>query len=76
MNATRRRPATTPAARRPSDSERLSVHLWDLLEAIHEIAGDEEEASATLAAILREGRIHIEPSGPWLAFVREVSLAA
>jgi hypothetical protein len=58
------------------DGGRLAIRLWDLLDAIHEIADDEEEARATLAAILREGRVHIEPSGPWLAFVREVSVAA
>jgi hypothetical protein len=62
--------------RPPAETERLAIRLWDLLDAIHEIAGDEDEARATLAAILREGRIHVAPTGPWLAFVREVSVAA
>lgn len=67
--------AAKPAGR-PLDGGRLAVRLWDLLDAIHEIAEDEEEARATFAAILREGRVHVETSGPWLAFVREVSVAA
>jgi hypothetical protein len=61
---------------RRDEGELLSVRLWDLLDAIHEIAGDEAEARATFAAILREGRAHVETSGPWLAFAREVSVAA
>jgi hypothetical protein len=72
----RSRSHSTPPGGRSGDGARLAVRLWDLLDAIHEIADDEEEARATFAAILREGRAHVETSGPWLAFVREVSVAA
>ncbi len=54
----------------------IPTRLWDVLEAIHEVTPDEGEARAVFEAILREGRVHVDRSGAWLALAREISLAA
>ncbi len=65
-----------PASRPRPKVEPVATRLWDVLEAIHEVTPDEAEARAVLEAILREGRVHVERSGAWLALAREISLAA
>lgn len=65
-----------PARRTRRKEEVVATRLWDVLEAIHEVTPDEAEARAVFEAILREGRVHVDRSGTWLALAREISLAA
>lgn len=65
-----------PARRMRRKEQFVATRLWDVLEAIHEVTPDEAEARAVFEAILREGRVHVDRSGNWLAIAREISLAA